>query len=71
MALWDYVIEQQLMMYNSIPRPLFQMNGLIPYAATYGESEDISNICTFGYYEWVYYCDNGSFPSNKEKLGQV
>ena len=33
---------------------------------------DISNICNFGYYEWVYYRDkNESFPADKLKLGRV
>ncbi len=29
------------------------------------------NICNFGWYEWIYYRDHGSFPENKEKLGRV
>ena len=32
---------------------------------------DISNICKFGWYEFVYYRDKGIFPENKEKLGRV
>ena len=71
MALWDYAIERRAVIHNVIPRPLYQNNGLTPYAATFGESGDISNICSFGFYEWVYYRDNGSFPSNKDKLGRV
>ena len=38
---------------------------------TLGESGDISNLCHFGYYEWVYYRDHGNFPTNKEQLGRV
>ena len=59
------------MIHNLVPRPLFQNNGLTPHAVTFGESGDISNICNFGYYEWVYYRDHGSFPENKEKLGRI
>ena len=43
----------------------------IPNTTTFGESGDISNIYNFGYYEWVYYIDQGSFPQNKEQLGRV
>ena len=71
MCLWDYAIERRAMIHNLVPRPLFQNKGLTPHAATFGESGDISNICTFAYYEWVYYRDHGSFPENKEKLGRV
>ena len=59
------------MIHNLVPRSLFQNNGLTPHAATFGESGDISNICTFAYYEWVYYRDQGNFPQNKEQLGRV
>ena len=51
MALCEYAIERRAMIHNVIPRSIFQNNGLTPYAVTYGESGDISNICTFGYYE--------------------
>ena len=59
------------MIHNLVPLPLFQNNGLTPHAVTFGESGDISNICNFGYYEWVYYRDHGSFLENKEKLGRI
>ena len=65
MILWDYIIQRRITIHNVIPRPLFQNNGLTPYAATFGESGDISNIYPFEFYEWAYYRDNGSFPSNK------
>ena len=71
MVLWDYSIERRAVIHNVIPRPLFQNNGLTPYAAIFRESGDISNICSFGFYEWVYYMDNGSFTANKDKLGRV
>ena len=72
MVLWDYAIERRARIHNAIPRPLFQNNGLSPHAATFGAQGDISNICNFGWYEWVYYRDSdSSFPENKLKLGRV
>ena len=71
MCLWYYAIERRAMIHNLVPRPLFQNNELTPYPVTFGESGDISNLCTFGYYEWVYNRDQGSFPQNKEQLGRV
>ena len=64
-------MERRAMIHNLVPRPLFQSNGQTPYAATFGESGDISNLCAFSYYEWVYYRDHDSFPENKERLGRV
>ena len=40
---WHYTIEWRTMIYNLLPRPLFQNNGLTPHAATLGESSDISS----------------------------
>lgn len=71
MVLWDYAIERRATINNIVPRPLFQNNGLTPHAATLGSQGDISSICNFGWYEWVYYRDHGSFPINKLKLGRV
>ena len=39
--------------------------------ATFGSEGDISNICNFGWYKWVYYRDHGNFPENKQELGHV
>ena len=71
MVLWDYAIERRAAIHNLVPRQLFQNNGLTPHAATFGSQGDISNLCNFGWYEWVYYRDHGSFPINKLKLGRA
>ena len=59
MVLWDYAIERRAAIHNLVPRLLFQNNGLSPHAATFGSQGDISNLCNFGWYEWVYYRDHG------------
>ena len=71
MTLWCYCIEQRAKIQNAIPRPIFQAQGRSPHVCTFGVQGDISNICNFGWYEWVYYCDSGSFTENKGKLGRV
>jgi len=71
MVLWDYCIQRRAMIHKVTPRNLFQNDGLSPFSATFCVPDDISNICNFGWYEWVYYHDHGIFPINKEKLGKV
>jgi hypothetical protein len=70
MVLWDYALERRALIHNLVPRQLFQ-NERPPHEATFGEQADISKLCDFGFYEFVYYRDHGSFPENKEKLGRV
>ena len=50
---------------------MFQCNGLSPHISTFGSQKDISNICNYGWYEWIYYRDDSSYPENKEKLGCI
>ena len=71
MVLWDYCIQRRARIQNVVPRPLFQNDGLTPHAATFGVPADISNLCSFGWYEWVYFRDEGPFPKNRESLGRV
>ena len=49
---------------------LFQLQRQNPYLSTLGEMGDISNLCQFGWYEWVYFRQKtAAFPYPKEQLG--
>ena len=61
-------MERRATIHNTIPRALFQNQGMIPFEVTFGEQGDISAICNFDWYEWIYYQDPNSFPSQVEKL---
>jgi hypothetical protein len=70
-VLWDYCMERIALIYQCTTKRLFQLNGTNPYTATLGDQADISNLCQFGWYEWVYYRDStASFSYNKECLGR-
>ena len=71
MVLWDYCMERRALIHNAIPRPLFQANGLSSHETTFGSQADISNICRYAWYDWVYYKNPSSFPESKWKLGRV
>ncbi len=44
---------------------------LIPIQPQFGTEADISHLCVFGWYEWVYYHNQSAFyPFQKECLGQ-
>ena len=68
LVLWDYAIERRAMIHNLIPRPLFQNNGLTPHEVTFGSQGDISRLCNYGWYDWVYYRDHSTFPIPKLKV---
>ena len=71
LVLWDYCAERRASIFTLTARDLFQLQGTTPYTATFGEEGDISNLCQFGWYEWVYFYDDSvKFPHGKATLGR-
>ena len=53
-------------------RNLFQLVGMNLHLTIHDTEGDISNICNYKFYEWIYYWDQGQpFPHQKQKLGRV
>ena len=55
LVLWDFAAERHAAILSLAARDLFQLQGSNPYTASFGEEGDISNLCQFGWYEWVYF----------------
>ena len=71
LVLWDYCMERRALIYQVTAKNLFQLNGTTPHTFTFGTDADISNLCRFGWYEWIYFRENSaSFPFQKERLGR-
>ena len=48
------------------------VQGTNPHTLVMGEEGDISNLCQFSWYEWVYFHEHtAAFPHNKEVLGRI
>ena len=71
LILWDYATERRATIHNVVPRPWLQNDSLNSHLATFGTQADISNICMYSWYEWIYYHDHGNYPVTKEALGWV
>ena len=58
--------------HNFVAKDSINLDGGNPHTITTGETADISNLCRFGFYEWVYYWDNtDGFPMQNQKLGRA
>ena len=55
LVLWDYAAERRSDIISLTARDLFQLQGSNPHTATFCEEGDISNLCQFGWYEWVFF----------------
>ena len=64
-------MEQRVLIYQVTAKKRFQLHGMNPHTATFGTQADISNLCLFGWYEWVYYREQQApYPFQKECLGR-
>ena len=55
LVFWYYCAERRADITNMTFTDLFQLQVQTPHFATFGEEADISKICHFGWYEWVYF----------------
>ena len=69
---WDYYLERRVQIYNMTASDYPTICGMNPYTLVTGEEGDISNLCQFSWYKWVYFREHtAAFPHNKEVLGHV
>lgn len=69
---WDYCLERRVRISNLTARDTFKLRGTTAYTALTGLEGDISNLCQYAWYEWVYFReDSAAFPFNKEVLGRT
>ena len=71
LVLWDYAAERRAAILSLTARDHFQLHGSNPYTETFVEEGDISYLCQFPWYEWVYFYDDSSkiqFPSKKAMI---
>ena len=72
LPLWDYCLERRARINNMTAKDRFNLHGQNPHTLVTGDTADISNLCQFAWYEWVYFRDQGgSFPASQEILGRV
>ena len=57
MQLGDYHAEWRMKIRNATHKYNVASNGMVPQTFMTGQSCPISDIAKFGWYEWVYYCD--------------
>jgi hypothetical protein len=58
--------------HNLTAKNLFQLDGQTPHFSVTGQEGDISNLCKFKWYEWVYYRKgSASFPMPREIFGRT
>ena len=71
LVFWDYCAERRALITNTRAKDLFQLQVQTTHFAKFSEEGDISNICQFCLYEWVYFRETpGKFPFPLYVLGR-
>lgn len=71
MVLWCYCLQRRSEINNATAADNLALEGSNPHTRMTGQTCDISNLCQFGWYDWVYFRDEkASFPFPKEVLGR-
>ena len=66
--LWDHCIILMVMISSCSTNRIFMTTGQVPETIMTGETAGISQICQFGWYDWVMYHDPAKFPDDKAIL---
>ena len=72
LPLWDYCLERRVCIHNLTAKGRFNLHGSNAYTDLLSETGDISNLCTYKWYEWCYFRENkAKSPFNREILGRI
>jgi hypothetical protein len=63
--LWDHCIILQALIRSCTTNSIYMTAGQVPETIVTGNTADISQICQFGWYDWVVYYDHTTFPMIK------
>eukprot|EP00957_Ditylum_brightwellii_P189855 14453708-Ditylum_brightwellii.AAC.1 len=71
MGLWNFCAMRQALIHNLSPKDLFQAEKQLTHQFQFGVRRDLSNLCTFDWYDWCFYPEEGknSFLKQKENMG--
>ena len=69
--IWDYCAKLQAKIICHTAHGIPTRNDQVPKTVVTGNTEDISELVEFGWYQWIYYRDATiSFPLPEEELGK-
>jgi hypothetical protein len=68
--LWDHCIILMALIRPCSTYSIYITAGQVPETIMTGKTANISQICQFGWFDWVMYHDPAKFPDNKNDPGR-
>jgi hypothetical protein len=70
-CLWDYCLELQSKTRSNVAHDLTTLNGHTPETLMTGDTADISSLCEYQWFEWIWHKDeDASYPNDSHVLGR-
>ena len=70
-VLWDDCLDLESYIRSNSYLDIFQLDGMTHETNILGETYDITTLCEFGWYQWVYFRDTyATFPGDNLVLGK-
>ena len=69
--LWDDCFELEMEIRSCTANNVFELKSEVPRTVMKCETANITQLCEFGWYDWVYFGDNAvTYPDDKLGLGR-
>jgi hypothetical protein len=68
-VLWDHCIELQALIQSHTALDLPELNGDVPETVISGDTADISHLCKFAWFDWVWFIHPTSDDMENQCLG--
>ena len=69
--LWNDCLELEMEIGSCTTKNVFEHKGEVPRTVMKGETVNITHLCEFGWYDWVYFTDNAvAYHNDKWVLGR-
>ena len=69
--LWCYCSELAAKIRSHTALKIYGLKGEVPESVITGQTADISHLCEFSWYQWIYFNEpTVSYPKSKERLGR-
>ena len=69
--IWDDCLALEMDLRSCTANNVFELKGEVPRTVMKGETANITHLCEFGWYDWVYFRDNAvTYPDDNWVLGR-
>ena len=69
--LWDHCIELEALIRSDTALAVYGLEGQVPETVMTGQTDDISNLCRYEWFQWMMYCQPKEVhPDNNMAMGR-